>query len=947
MRIQQSVHNKIKKGIGILLSGVMVFGMAAGIIPWGGIGSALYVQAAGNQPSVTAYATKEQLMDSTFAPDENGTSQTIGKLTFGKNSDGNIQEWYILGTDTGVSGENTIIFAASPIMKGKFNDNRYTKYYRKEYGQYLGGDPVEIYANHYGGSTLRKNLQNMVSDGVNTYFTAAEKQLMNETTITTSASKRGLKYTTSDKLYLPMADEPQLTKIKIGSQDNVELLLDTYNNIQAWFWLRSIGESKLWDWLTAVLHAWNITYGETVDYTHAVCPVTNLNMSTVLFASAAKASYTDVEGYGVIGSGSAMTLRLAGAGEGSSVVYNDQLIKVHKGKSMLDDATLVVQGKGAINGTEQDWYYSKKIDGNDVMVNASDIASKLGLPDLVLSQCRIWFENTKDGVAYAYPATKTEGEIKNGISNVEISDIDTPADGQLLDTSAVCATKGIKTTTPAVTWAPDDGTATSGTDYTASVTLETLDDYEFSDDVTATVNGKDAIVVKNENGTLMVSYTFVRKDKLISITTPDPITVANGTAYEDMKLPAKVNIVTEKGTVNEADVKWDTAAPVSGSYDPNVSTEQNVILKGTVTCPNNVDADGVALTTTITITIKAAGAVDIVGAPIASIPSDTYTENQIVTLHSSTEGATIYYTMDGSDPFTNGTVYTGEISVTGTEGQPVTTIIKAIAVKDDMQDSEMVIFTYIIDIPDPTAAPDIISEPQNVTVKAGEKATFTVKAKGVDLTYQWQVDRNDDNGFVDIGENSPNHTTDETDITWSGFKYQCIIRNPNGNATTQMATLTVIDELTPAEKPKQEAEPAGNQAPQHEHNFRWVTVQTASAAQDGLEELRCDCGMVMESSVVPASRAYVNELCQNLAAVMENGSVTFDSGRIYTISDYIIKRLRDRADVTTTITFEYNHSQYRMIIPAGVDYTELLEDQDYFYGYFYFAKKVGAKVENL
>ena len=35
MRIQQSVHNKIKKGIGILLSGVMVFGMAAGIIPWG------------------------------------------------------------------------------------------------------------------------------------------------------------------------------------------------------------------------------------------------------------------------------------------------------------------------------------------------------------------------------------------------------------------------------------------------------------------------------------------------------------------------------------------------------------------------------------------------------------------------------------------------------------------------------------------------------------------------------------------------------------------------------------------------------------------------------------------------------------------------------------------------------------------------------------------------
>lgn len=36
-----------------------------------------------------------------------------------------------------------------------------------------------------------------------------------------------------------------------------------------------------------------------------------------------------------------------------------------------------------------------------------------------------------------------------------------------------------------------------------------------------------------------------------------------------------------------------------------------------------------------------------------------------------------------------------------------------------------------------------------------------------------------------------------------------------------------------------------------------------------------------------------------------------------------------------------------MMIPAGVDYSELLEDEDYFYGYFYFAKKVGARVESL
>ena len=360
----------------------------------------------------------------------------------------------------------------------------------------------------------------------------------------------------------------------------------------------------------------------------------------------------------------------------------------------------------------------------------------------------------------------------------------------------------------------------------------------------------------------------------------------------------------------------------------------------------------------------------------------------------------------------------------------------------------MATFTYTIDLTGQTSeeqVPVITSHPQNEAVKTGEQAVFTVGATGTNLNYQWQVDRNDSNGFVNIdGEISESYIIGVTDMACNGFRYQCVVSNSAGSVTSDIATLTVTDELTPpsgitytitaaagehgsitpsgdveveegnsqsfviaadegyeievllvdgseteiassytfenvttghsievtfkqrestsdpeqpekpepapVEKPKQEAKPAasaGSPAPRHEHNFRWVTVQTASAAQDGLEELRCDCGMVMESSVIPASQAYVNGLCQNLAAAMENGSVTFDSGRIYTISDYIIKRLHDRADVTTTITFEYDHSKYRMIIPPGVDYTELLEDDEYFYGYFYFAKKVGARVETL
>ena len=153
-----------------------------------------------------------------------------------------------------------------------------------------------------------------------------------------------------------------------------------------------------------------------------------------------------------------------------------------------------------------------------------------------------------------------------------------------------------------------------------------------------------------------------------------------------MNLPATVNIVTEGNTESSAPVTWNTTAPASGSYEPSVLTQQTVTLNGTVTCPDSIDDNGVLLTTTITITISAAG---IVGAPTVNLAAGTYTENQSVTLTSSTEGATIYYTTDGSEPTITGgvpagttAVYTAPIAVTGTEGESITTTIKAIAVKD-------------------------------------------------------------------------------------------------------------------------------------------------------------------------------------------------------------------------------------------------------------------------
>lgn len=884
-------RNQMKKGIAALLSGVLAFGMTAGVIP-GFEDSMQSVRAAnGIAPSVTAYATKKQLKDyQTFGTDTNGKpNNNIGVLAFGKNQDGKPQEWYILGNDNRIASDNASIFAVTPVIDRQTftNTTEENRTLQDSWGEYDSSKKQEtVSRNHYGASDIRAKLQSIAKD--KNRFSVAEQNLMNATTIETSGYIGGntteYKYKTTDKLYAPHYTKGKT--IEIGTWSTRSLLLTTYlkdstkQEGSSWVWTRVANPGYENDQRVYAVDGYgnvSTTFSINDSAKAFTYPASNLNLTDVLFASSAKAATSDTAVSGEIAQGKAMTLRLNGGGKDiGTVTCNADVGQINAKKgNTAGNVALVVQG----NDGTKDWYYSKQISGTDnVIVNASDIAAESNTPsDIDLANCKIWLEVTEDSVAYAVEATATKDVVKTDISSVEVTGIDTPVSNTALDTSAVCATQGVSTTAPAVTWTPNHTNAGYNTIYTASVTLAASAHYEFTDSVTVTINGHSARVTKNEDGTLTAIYEFpaTAKDKLTSITAPGTVTVANGTAYKDMNLPTQVNIVTEGNTVDKAAVTWDTA---SGNYDPSVLTEQVVTLNGTVTCPENIDANGVALTTSITITVSAAG---IVGAPTPSVGSGTYTENQKVALKSSTEGATIYYTTNGAEPGrTSGTRYTGPITVPGTEGQSVTTTLKAIAVKDGIQDSEVKTFTYTINIPKPivkhtitatagangsispsgkvevvegadqafsitanegyeieslkvdgaavsTATsyiftnvraahtieatfkqkitvekPSIGKQPQNVSVKAGEQATFTVAATGTDLKYQWQIDRNDGKGFADIaGADRASYTTSAVDKNCNGYKYQCVISNSAGSVTTNAATLTVTESTTPSPDP--------------------------------------------------------------------------------------------------------------------------------------------------
>lgn len=716
-------HN-FKKGMAFVLSLAMVAGLVLAMS--GGANTVQAATGSGTEPSVTAYATKDQLMTA-FNPDSNGDATTIGKLVFGKNSSSVAQEWHILGKDEGVSGDNTIIFAASPIAtKQAFeDDDSNKKTFASSFGVYET-NPSDVYPNHYGASDLRVALKNMATN--TSYFTTAEQGLMNPTTVRTNDILNSTTYTTTDKLYALTADGTgsPYTTIEAGSDNNTVLAESSYWRSGEYFWLRSPSEYSS-DNIAMLAYPGKHVYGSIVRTKFAVQPASNLNLSSVLFASAATAASSDAAEARTIADGTAMTLRLDGTGKDiGTATYNTTTgdIKAVKGATSQTVA-LVVQGNDGTNN----WYYSKKITGTDV-VNVSDIVAESNTPASIdLSACKIWLEITEDNVTYAVNATET---VVSEISSVAITDIATPVSNTALDAEASCVTEGVSSTTPQITWTPSDSTAGYNTSYTASITLTAATGYEFTDSTTATVLGNNATsITKNTDGTLTVTYDFpaTAKDKLISITAPQSITVANGTAYSAMNLPATLSIVTEGNTETSAPVEWNTTTPANGSYVPSVLTEQTVTLTGTVKCPDSIDDNGITLTTTITITISAAG---IVGAPTANPTAGTYTENQSVTLTSSTEGATIYYTTDGSEPTITGGVpagttaqYIAPIAVTGTQGQSITTTIKAIAVKDRMQNSSVEKFTYTIQIPVPKYEVNVTNGSGSGNYAQGSTVTIT------------------------------------------------------------------------------------------------------------------------------------------------------------------------------------------------------------------------------
>lgn len=193
---------------------------------------------------------------------------------------------------------------------------------------------------------------------------------------------------------------------------------------------------------------------------------------------------------------------------------------------------------------------------------------------------------------------------------------------------------------------------------------------------------------------------------------------------------------------------------------------------------------------------------------------------------------------------------------------------------------------------------------------------------------------------VDIPSNMSSYDYPLTDILEKGKSYKLSVKIWINGAVCRVY-------LSFDENKQQEIANASEKKADTSHtcNFQWVTTIDPTTGADGLEEYKCVyCGAVQESHPIPAGVAAVKDFYGKVKDAPANGTVTYDSGKLYTISDYLLKKMSERSDVAVTVNFEYQNAKYELTFPAGTDFTPVLADEETMYGYFGVSAKLGLTV---
>ena len=272
------------------------------------------------------------------------------------------------------------------------------------------------------------------------------------------------------------------------------------------------------------------------------------------------------------------------------------------------------------------------------------------------------------------------------------------------------------------TWSPEgkDGKADYDTTYTATIPLNRVGSqsgvkYVLSRNLKVKVNDEESgatahVTEQDSKYVLCVSFKKTDKLKLKEVTAPEDVNISfeearlmqeaqekeddKGSGKNCWKLLAKTGIILENDSTDSTDITWE----IPQGFDEKNLSEQTLTVRGTAGIPSYIDANNVSTDVSLKIHIASP---EKTATPTADIAEGTYNEIQYVTLNCDTSEASIYYTLDGTTPTADSTLYDGEVI---TVDKSLT--LKAVAIGKTMKSSDVASYDYVIDLtPTPTPEP--------------------------------------------------------------------------------------------------------------------------------------------------------------------------------------------------------------------------------------------------
>ena len=382
----------------------------------------------------------------------------------------------------------------------------------------------------------------------------------------------------------------------------------------------------------------------------------------------------------------------------TTTVLTIQKIKI-TGKSSLSLNFAIYNGGAA---QYVDAYY--QIDsGSETKLTLSDYGSTVGWHYVSAS-----ISGTGTNLKLIFKQTPTKGwttridDIKlTGVAAAPEAPTFDPVEGDFsedFELTLSCATDGAS-----IYYTTDGSTPTS-----SSTAYDPEDKPTISAGADVTVK---AIAIKGGVSSTISSATYTYKNIANPLFTPaDGSTLLYGESVTLSCATSGAKIYYTQGST--------PADPTSASTE---YTTPIVLTAGTTIKAIAINGGDESDVVSATYTVKAT-------APTFSVAAGSYDATQSVELSTTTEGATIYYTTDGSTPTNESTEYTGAISVSATQ------TIKAIAIKTGLTNSDVASATYTLKCATPifSVTPGIYDATQSVELSSTAGATiyYTIKTDG-------------------------------------------------------------------------------------------------------------------------------------------------------------------------------------------------------------------------